>query len=112
MASALRRATRIRTASLSVVALMTMLSAAHAEDFAAGGCIGSGDSLNCVVRWGEAHDPYVRIVPQPADDTARKQASERDRKWEERCKPTVAQDRYGVPRYQYAAPGCAFGVIQ
>jgi hypothetical protein len=24
----------------------------------------------------------------------------------------VFQDRYGVPRYEYAAPGCEFGVIE
>jgi hypothetical protein len=98
--------------SLSVIALATMWNVARAEEFAAGGCLGAGGSLNCVARWGEARDPYIRIVPQPADDTERKQAAERDRKWEARCKPTIAQDRYGVPRYQYAAPGCDFGVLQ
>ena len=106
-----RHAVRIG-ASLSVVALAMMCNAAHADGLAAGGCIGGGGSLNCVVRWGEAHDPYIRTVPQPADDTQREQAAERDRKWEARCKPTIAQDRYGVPRYQYAAPGCDFGVIE
>lgn len=100
------------SASLSVLALAMTWNAAHAEESAAGGCIGGGRSLNCVARWGETRDPYIRIVPQPADDTERKQAAERDRKWEARCKPTIAQDRYGVPRYQYAAPGCDFGVIQ
>ena len=69
-------------------------------------------SLNCVARWGEAGDPYVRLVPSPADDAERAHAAERDHKWEQRCRPAIAQDRYGVPRYQYAAPGCEFGVIE
>jgi hypothetical protein len=112
MALAARYAVRIGGASLWVMALTTMWSAAHADGLAAGGCVGSRASLNCIVRWGEARDPYIRAVPQPADDVERKQAAERDRKWEARCKPTIAQDRYGVPRYQYAAPGCEFGVIQ
>ncbi len=103
---------RIGAASLSVVALATMWSAAHADGMAAGGCLGDELSLNCVVRWGEARDPYIRTVPQAADDTERNQAAERDRRWQARCKPTIAQDRYGVPRYRYAAPGCAFGVLQ
>ncbi len=99
-------------ASLAVAAVTMTLSAAHADGLAAGGCIGGGSSLNCIVRWGEAHDPYIRTVPPPTDEIERTRAAERDRKWEVRCKPVIAQDRYGVPRYQYAAPGCEFGVIQ
>jgi hypothetical protein len=30
----------------------------------------------------------------------------------DRCRPSVRQDRYGVPRYHYAARGCEFGVIE
>jgi hypothetical protein len=99
-------------ASLSVVAAATMWSGAFADGVAAAGCIGNRSSLNCVVRWGEARDPYIRTVPQNADEIERTHAADRDRKWESRCKPTIAQDRYGVPRYRYAAPGCEFGVIQ
>lgn len=102
----------VAAASLSVVAVATLCSVAYADGVAVGGCIGGARSLNCVVRWGDAHDPYIRTVPQAADEVERTQAAERDRKWEARCKPTIAQDRYGVPRYQYAAPGCEFGVIQ
>jgi len=92
---------------------MTAVSGAtYAAGIAFGGCVGGGASLNCVVRWGEAGDPYIRTVPPPADETERTRAAERDRKWEERCKPVIAQDRFGVPRYQYAASGCEFGVLQ
>jgi hypothetical protein len=99
-------------ATLSIITLTTICSAAYADGMAVGGCVGGAGSLNCVVRWGEASDPYVRTVPQPTNETERTRAAERDRKWEERCKPTITQDRYGVPRYQYSATGCEFGVIQ
>jgi hypothetical protein len=49
-------------------------------------------------------------VPQPANAEDRAHAAEEDRRWVERCRPTLRQDRYGVPRYQYARPGCEFGV--
>jgi hypothetical protein len=113
VALASRYATRLgATAALSAVTLTMVWSAAYADGIAYGGCIGGGASLNCVVRWGEAGDPYVRTVPQPADAEERTRAAERERKWEQRCRPTIAQDRYGVPRYQYSAPGCEFGVIE
>jgi hypothetical protein len=28
-----------------------------------------------------------------------------------RCRPTFRQDKYGMPRYVYAAPGCEFGQL-
>jgi len=113
MALASRHIARVGAAvTLTVIALATICATAHADGMAVGGCVGGGGSLSCVVRWGEAGDPYIRIVPQPADEAERTHAAERDRKWEQRCKPTIAQDRYGVPRYQYAAAGCEFGVIQ
>lgn len=102
----------VGAAALSVI---TLTAPAKAEVMARGGCIGGifgSRSVNCVVRWGEAGDPYIRTVPQPADETARSQAAERERKWEQRCRPTIAQDRFGVPRYRYSAAGCEFGVIQ
>jgi hypothetical protein len=99
-------------ATLCAIALAMISSAAHADGLVAGGCLGRGISLNCVVRWGVPGDPYVRIVPQSQDKVEQSRAAERDHRWEQRCKPTIAQDRYGVPRYFYSAPGCEFGVIQ
>ena len=96
----------------SLIMMAAICSAACAAGMALGGCVGGGGALNCVVRWGEAGDPYIRTVPPPADETERTRAAERDRKWQERCKPVIAQDRFGVPRYQYAAEGCEFGVLQ
>lgn len=98
--------------ALTAAVLVTIWSAAHADGMAVGGCVGTGGSVSCVARWGEAGDPYIRIVPQPVDEIDRKRAAERERKWEERCRPTIAQDRYGVPRYQYVVAGCEFGIIE
>ena len=94
------------------MALATIWSAAYADGIAVGGCVGGGGSLNCVVRWGDAGDPYIRMVPPAADERSETPRGQRDHKWVARCRPKIAQDRYGVPRYQYAAPGCEFGVIE
>jgi hypothetical protein len=51
-------------------------------------------------------------VPQSENEAEKERATARDRKWIDRCHPTIAQDRYGVPRYHYAALGCEFGVIE
>lgn len=108
-----RRVLRVgATAAAALIMIAAVCSASYAAGIALGGCVGGGGSFNCVVRWGEAGDPYIRTVPEPADETERTRAAERDRKWEQRCKPVIAQDAYGVPRYQYAAAGCEFGVLQ
>ncbi|HMG77042.1 MAG TPA: hypothetical protein VK591_00055 [Xanthobacteraceae bacterium] len=51
-------------------------------------------------------------MPEPKDEIEKARATERDQKWLQRCRPIVAQDRYGVPRYHYAARGCEFGIIE
>jgi len=91
--------------------LLAVSAPARADSVAVGGCIGPWRTFNCVVRWGEAGNPLVRNVPQPVDEEERGHSAERERKWLDRCKPVIAQDAYGVPRYRYAAPGCEFGVI-
>jgi hypothetical protein len=53
-------------------------------------------------------NPYVISVP-PVSDQDRTDAANRDRLWQSRCRPVIRQDAYGVPRYQYAAPGCEYG---
>ncbi len=71
-----------------------------------GGCVGG----NCTALWGPAGDPYFRHVPRSSDPAERARARERGRRWADRCRPSIKQDRYGVPRYSYAMPGCEFGV--
>jgi hypothetical protein len=97
---------------LSLVTLGLILSAAYADGAFVGGCVGQRTSLNCAGHWGEWSDPYVRKIPEPADDAERQRSAERDRKWEARCHPQIAQDRFGVPRYLYSARGCEFGIIE
>jgi hypothetical protein len=92
--------------------LVITLTAAYADTLAVGGCVGAPGAINCAVRVGPAGDPYIRTVPQPETEADREQAAARDRKWIDRCHPTIAQDRYGVPRYHYTAAGCEFGVIE
>ena len=113
LASTLRYAARFGgAAALSAVTFAMVCSAAHADGMALGGCVGGTGALNCVVRWGEAGDAYIRVVPQAVDAAERTPSAERDHKWQQRCQPTIIQDRYGVARYRYAAPGCEFGVIE
>jgi hypothetical protein len=95
--------------AVSVFTLLTISGAVRAEGAGVGGCIGSWDTLNCVVRWGPIGDPYVRQVPEAASDAERGIATEHERRWEQHCHPQIALDRYGVSRYLYAAPGCEFG---
>ena len=72
-----------------------------------GGCIGDDYAVNCAMQWRRPVDPFVRTALQPAD----LEATARDRRWVEYCKPFIVQDRYGVSRYHYAQPGCEFGAV-
>jgi hypothetical protein len=105
--------TRAKVHLLAASALSVVtLTAADADTVGVGGCTGGRGSINCVFRVGPAGDPYIRTVPQPENETDKERATARDHKWIDRCHPTIAQDRYGVPRYRYAAAGCEFGVIE
>jgi len=105
--------TRAKTCVLAASTLAAItLTAADADTVGVGGCVGVKGSVNCVVRVGPAGDPYIRTVPQPENEADKERSAARDRKWIERCHPTIAQDRYGVPRYHYVAAGCEFGVIE
>ena len=70
-------------------------------------CVRTGSAFVCAGNWGESGG-FPRIIRAPtAEEEA--EAKIRERKWIARCQPTIQQDRYGVGRYQYAAPGCEFG---
>ena len=98
--------------AISVAVWCAGMTSATAQVVQSGGCIGTFFSINCTSRVGPAGDPYVRIVPPPLDADAAARALERERRWADRCRPTIVPDRYGVSRYRYAAPGCEFGVDQ
>jgi hypothetical protein len=106
-----RSASAIRAAlAASVVFWCAGLASAHAQVVISGGCLGSRYSINCTTHWAPAGDPYVRLVPQPLGVAAIARAKARERRWVDRCRPTLAPDRYGVSRYRYVLPGCEFGV--
>ena len=96
--------------ALAVSMSIMTLRPAQAQQVESGGCVGARYSFNCVDRWGPAGDPFVRSVPQPSDKADKERAAARERRWVDRCRPAIAQDRYGVARYHYAMPGCEFGV--
>ncbi|HWS10259.1 MAG TPA: hypothetical protein VN362_20655 [Xanthobacteraceae bacterium] len=101
-----------RAAFAGAALTLPLVTLTYADTLYVGGCVGAPGTASCVLRIGPAGDPYVRTVPQPENDAERARATERDQKWLQRCRPIVAQDRYGVPRYHYAAAGCNFGVIE
>jgi hypothetical protein len=101
-----------RPACAGTALTLSLATLAYADTLYVGGCVGAPGTVNCVLRVGPAGDPYIRSVPEPASEADKARATERDHKWLERCKPVVFQDRYGVPRYHYAAAGCGFGVIE
>jgi hypothetical protein len=75
-----------------------------------GGGSSSGDSSDsCVEIRRELTDPYVIHIQGPQSPEERAEATEQDRLWQARCRPTLQQDMFGINRYSYAAPGCEYG---
>jgi hypothetical protein len=105
---------RIRPARIGAALALSALAlgVARADTLWVGGCTGGHGAGNCVLLKSSGGDPHIRTVPEPQSDADKERAAERDRKWLERCQPVIAQDHYGVPRYEYAARGCEFGVIE
>jgi len=102
--------------STSGIAALTLLAAfigappAQAgEGMAVGSCVGSYGSLSCAAYWGPRVDTHIRRYTPPKDEQLEKEAAARERQWVARCRPVLREDRYGVSRYEYAAPGCEFG---
>jgi hypothetical protein len=96
---------------LSVVCLTEGITfgSADADGVVSLSCIDGPRSVNCMAQWTARRDPHLRAVPNASLAQERTLAA-RDRKWETRCRPAVTHDGYGVARYQYAAPGCEYGI--
>jgi hypothetical protein len=107
-----RRAAYVGAAMLLPAITLAPATPAHADKLIVSGCIGMWRAATCVLRKGPAGDPYVRLVPAPEGQAEQARSDDRDHRWMDRCRPSVRQDRYGVPRYHYAARGCEFGVIE
>ena len=101
------------TVEVGEFALAMLSNASPAEGAASlvGGCVGGGDAVTCSMQWEPPVNPFVRIVPRPADAAEQTLATERDRRWVAYCRPFIVQDRYGVRRYHYARAGCEFGAL-
>jgi hypothetical protein len=96
-----------------VLTLSAVTSATAADDYIRiDSCFGGWHSSQCITRWAPTGDANIRTVPEPKTEEEKAHAVERDHRWLQRCRPIVAQDRYGVPRYRYAAAGCDLGVIE
>jgi hypothetical protein len=84
------------------------LSPARADGVFGGGCVRGLSS--CAGFWRDRiTNPYLIHVPPPRSEEDIEAAAGRERRWVARCRPIIRQDRYGVGRYHYAAPGCEYG---
>jgi hypothetical protein len=101
---------KLFVATVATLMMPGMFAPGRAADVETTSCLGSHDVSSCTTVWRRADDSFVRIVSAPAT-ALDSEAVERDRQWVARCHPVIKQDRYGVGRYHYAAPGCEFGVI-
>jgi len=110
MFSATGLGARILGGAVMVVALSSApltVTPAKAGGAWVGACVGNWWSGGvCVEQWSRGYGSLHHLRPTPEDDAA---AAERERRWAAHCRPVVKQDALGVPRYQYAAPGCEFG---
>jgi hypothetical protein len=86
------------------------LTPADAGGIGVTSCVGSFYDFSCVERWSEEKDD--RSTPRFRDPEDAAKSAERERLWTARCRPVLKQDRYGVERYHYAAPGCEYGRFQ
>jgi hypothetical protein len=75
-------------------------------------CVGTRGSPSCVTTFRRFNPtPHVTRVPTPIAEQEVSEHRQREKRWEELCKPTIRQDQYGVSRYYYAARGCEFGKL-
>ena len=98
--------------AIAVVTLVLWVSNALADTVRGSrqtSCVGSWGLGSCVTHWYKTWDDDR---PRQKTEQEIAESAERDRKWVARCRPVLRQDRYGVDRYEYAAPGCDYGRTQ
>ncbi|MBI4274892.1 MAG: hypothetical protein HY659_09350 [Rhizobiales bacterium] len=99
---------RLATVALFALAALGTTQANAGSAARSSSCVGSGFAVSCSTNWRwDESSPRTSLAPEDPKLTA--EAAEREAKWVTRCKPVIRQDRYGVRRYHYAAPGCEFG---
>jgi hypothetical protein len=99
----------VRLGAVIGLSAITMVSA-NAAGVGGLSCVGGARSFSCTAQWAIPGDPHIREVPEVFDEAQRAQTAARDRRWLTRCHPVLGRDAYRVARYQYAAPGCEYGV--
>jgi len=72
-------------------------------------CVQSGGSMTCITSGHSQSIPSIMHIEVPDDAHERAGRTAREQKWISRCTPVLRQDKYGVGRYHYSAPGCEFG---
>ena len=73
-------------------------------------CFGARGSASCITTFRKFNPtPHIIRVPTPISEQEIAEHRQRDKRWEDHCKPTIRQDQYGVSRYYYAVRGCEFG---
>lgn len=98
--------------ALALLGTTISFAPARADGTAVLNCVGSYGSVSCAAQWGPRVDTHIRRYYPPRDEQLEKEAAARERRWVARCRPALTEDRYGVSRYQYTAPGCEFGKTQ
>ena len=99
-------------AALALLALSMMSAPAQSapDGVYTWNCYGARNMRSCVGAYRRGHfNPNVINLTGPQGPEERDAAEARDRRWVERCKPVIRQDRHGMPRYSYGAPGCEYG---
>jgi hypothetical protein len=95
------------------IAAAAIFSSAPTIQAAAGNsvsCIQSGGSVTCVASSGYPNGIASVLHIEAAERLADKaDSAAHEWKWMARCRPALRQDKYGVSRYHYSAPGCEFG---
>ena len=98
--------------ALVSLSLAVVPSPTRAESMINDNCVGTRGLQSCVTMFRKPNpNPYIIRVPTPISEQEMADHRQRDKLWEERCKPTIRQDEFGVQRYVYAARGCEFGKL-
>src|SRR3954452_20579075 len=98
--------------ALVSLSLAVVPSPTRAETMITDNCVGTRGLESCVTMFRRPNpNPYIIRVPTPISEREMADHRQRDKLWEERCKPTIRQDDFGVQRYVYAARGCEFGKL-
>ena len=95
--------------ALVALSMLAMPTRSEANGVGTINCHRSFSGGGCVFTYRRGRfNPHLIHVPRVRSDDE-DVIKARDRRWEERCTPVIRQDRYGMPRYSYGAPGCEYG---